>query len=133
MKVHILDDWFDTLKMLSSYSLLANHEVTIWNDHVEDVQQLADRLAEAEVLVLFRNSRQNPVVYPSLDLLHRSIRNVVWVWYRDVFRLSSGLWVVLGLDPAPVAAVPVAVASAVSGGKKVRFRLIDGAPSVAVM
>lgn len=54
MKVHILDDWFDTLKTLSSYSLLANHEVTIWNDHVEDVQQLADRLAEAEVLVLFR-------------------------------------------------------------------------------
>lgn len=54
MKVHILDDWFDTLKTLPSYSLLANHDVTIWTDHVTDVQQLADRLAEAEALVLFR-------------------------------------------------------------------------------
>lgn len=54
MKVHILDDWFDTLRTLSSFSQLANHDVTVWNDHVEDVQQLADRLTEAEAIVLFR-------------------------------------------------------------------------------
>lgn len=54
MKVHILDDWFDTLRKLPSFSLLADHDVTVWNDHVEDDVQLSERLADAEVLVLFR-------------------------------------------------------------------------------
>lgn len=54
MKVHILDDWFDTLRALPSFARLDGHEVTVWTDHVEDVDILADRLAEAEALVLFR-------------------------------------------------------------------------------
>ena len=54
MKVHILDDWFDTLKTLNSYERLSGHEVTVWNDHVDDVDVLATRLKDAEVLVLFR-------------------------------------------------------------------------------
>lgn len=54
MRVHILDDWFDTLRHLPSYAALAGHEVTIWNDHSEDIDTLAARLAEAEALVLFR-------------------------------------------------------------------------------
>ena len=54
MKVHILDDWFDTLRGLPSFDKLADHEVTIWTDHVEDLDSLAERLAEAEALVLIR-------------------------------------------------------------------------------
>ena len=54
MNVHILDDWFDTLRTLPSYALLGGHDVTVWNDHSEDVEILAKRLAQAEVLVLFR-------------------------------------------------------------------------------
>ncbi len=54
MKVHILDDWFDTLRGLPSFSRLEGHDVTVWTDHVEDVDTLAARLAPAEVLVLFR-------------------------------------------------------------------------------
>ena len=54
MKVHILDDWFDTLRGLPSFARLDGHEVTVWNDHVTDVAVLADRLREAEALVLFR-------------------------------------------------------------------------------
>jgi len=54
MKVHILDDWFDTLRTLPSFARLAEHEVTVWNDHVEDVATLAERLAPAEALILFR-------------------------------------------------------------------------------
>ena len=54
MKVHILDDWFDTLKTLPCFDKLSAHQVTIWNDHVEDIQILADRLQSAEALVLFR-------------------------------------------------------------------------------
>lgn len=54
MKVHILDDWFDTLRALPCFAKLEGHDVTVWNDHVEDVEILASRLKGAEVLVLFR-------------------------------------------------------------------------------
>ena len=54
MKVHILDDWFDTLRHLPCFARLAEHDVTVWTDHVEDVDALAARLRSAEALVLFR-------------------------------------------------------------------------------
>lgn len=54
MKIHILDDWYNTIPNLPSYSKIAHHDVTIWNDHVEDTDVLAARLADAEALVLFR-------------------------------------------------------------------------------
>ena len=54
MKISILDDYHDTLRTLSCFGKLAGHEVTIWNDHVQDVDALAQRLADAEVLVLIR-------------------------------------------------------------------------------
>lgn len=37
MKVSILDDYFDTLRTLERFAKLAGHEVTIWNDHVQEV------------------------------------------------------------------------------------------------
>lgn len=54
MRVHILDDWFDTLRGLPSFARLAGHEVTIWTDHVTDERILSERLSKAEALVLFR-------------------------------------------------------------------------------
>lgn len=54
MKVHILDDWFDTLRTLPSYEMLREHQVTVWSDHTSDEDVLVQRLADAEVLVLFR-------------------------------------------------------------------------------
>ena len=54
MKIHILDDWFDTLRTLPCFSLLNDHDVTVWTDHIKEVDALADRLQEAEALVLFR-------------------------------------------------------------------------------
>lgn len=54
MRVHILDDWFDTLRGLPSFAQLDGHEVTIWTDHVTDERVLSDRLDKAEALVLFR-------------------------------------------------------------------------------
>ncbi|MDO6728975.1 D-2-hydroxyacid dehydrogenase family protein [Marinovum sp. 2_MG-2023] len=54
MKVHILDDWFDTLKTLPCFDRLADHDVTIWTDHQPDPVALAKRVQEAEALVLFR-------------------------------------------------------------------------------
>ncbi|MEM1079009.1 MAG: D-2-hydroxyacid dehydrogenase family protein [Pseudomonadota bacterium] len=54
MKVHILDDWFDTLRGLPCFDRLTGHEVTVWTDHEPNRAALAARLAEAEALVLFR-------------------------------------------------------------------------------
>ncbi len=58
MKVTILDDWHDTLRGLPSFGKLEGHEVTVWNDHVQDVDLLADRLKDTEALVLFRERTQ---------------------------------------------------------------------------
>lgn len=54
MRVHILDDWFDTLRTLPSFARLDGHAVTVWNDHQENPAVLASRLRDAEALVLFR-------------------------------------------------------------------------------
>jgi D-3-phosphoglycerate dehydrogenase / 2-oxoglutarate reductase len=58
MNISILDDYHDTLRTLRCFGKLANHEVTIWNDHVQDVDVLAQRLQDAEVLVLIRERTQ---------------------------------------------------------------------------
>lgn len=58
MKVSILDDYFDTLRSLDCFKKLAGHDVTIWNDHVQDVDVLAERLRDSEALVLIRERTQ---------------------------------------------------------------------------
>jgi D-3-phosphoglycerate dehydrogenase len=52
--VAILDDYFDTLRTLPCFAKLAPFRVTVWNDHVQDVDVLAERLRDAEVVVLIR-------------------------------------------------------------------------------
>ncbi len=69
MKVTILDDYFDTLRTLPCFAKLAGHEVTVWNDHVQDVDRLAERLADTEVLVLIRE--RTKVRTPLLERLPR--------------------------------------------------------------
>src|SRR5471030_1834090 len=58
MKISILDDYFDTLRTLDCFGKLAGHDVTIWNDHVQDVDRLAERLRDTEALVLIRERTQ---------------------------------------------------------------------------
>src|SRR3954452_12888579 len=58
MKVSILDDYFDTLRTLPCFAKLAGHDVTIWNDHLQDVDALARRLGDTEALVLIRERTQ---------------------------------------------------------------------------
>jgi D-3-phosphoglycerate dehydrogenase len=58
MKISILDDYHDTLRTLACFPKLQGHQVTIWNDHVQDVGKLADRLRDTEALVLIRERTQ---------------------------------------------------------------------------
>jgi len=54
MKIAILDDYHDTLRTLECFRKLDGHHVTVWNDHVQDVDLLAQRLCDAQALVLIR-------------------------------------------------------------------------------
>src|SRR5258706_3072493 len=54
MKITILDDYFDTMRTLPCFRKLDGHDVTIWNDHEQDVDALAGRLRDTEALVLIR-------------------------------------------------------------------------------
>ncbi|GAB3629569.1 3-phosphoglycerate dehydrogenase [Pandoraea terrae] len=54
MKIAILDDYQDAVRKLDCFSLLAGHDVKVFNNTVKGVGQLAARIGEAEVLVLIR-------------------------------------------------------------------------------
>lgn len=58
MNITILDDYFDTLRGLPCFRKLDGHAVTVWNDHVQDVDALAQRLRDTEALVLIRERTQ---------------------------------------------------------------------------
>jgi D-3-phosphoglycerate dehydrogenase / 2-oxoglutarate reductase len=67
VRVSILDDYADTLRTLDCFAKLIGHDVTVWTDHVDDVDVLADRLAGCEALVLIRERTE--IRAPLLDLL----------------------------------------------------------------
>lgn len=79
MKVHILDDWFDTLRGLPCYAKLSGHDVTVWTDHEPDPAKLAARVADAEALVLFRERTKI-----TRDLLGR-LSNLNLISQRSVY------------------------------------------------
>jgi D-3-phosphoglycerate dehydrogenase / 2-oxoglutarate reductase len=69
MKISILDDYFDTVRTLACFQKLKGHEVTVWNDHVQDTDPLAARLKDAECLVLIRE--RTAIRAPLLERLPR--------------------------------------------------------------
>ena len=69
MKISILDDYFDTLRTLPCFQKLRGHEVTVWNDHVQDTDALAARLKDSECLVLIRE--RTKIQAPLLERLRR--------------------------------------------------------------
>jgi D-3-phosphoglycerate dehydrogenase len=93
MKVTILDDYFDTLRSLPCFQKLKSHDVQVWTDHVQDLDPLAERLKDTEILVLIRErtkiqapllerlSKLNLIsqrsVYPHIDIDACTKRGVV--------------------------------------------------------
>lgn len=67
MKVSILDDYHDTLRTLECFKKLVRHHVTVWTDHTQDVDTLAERLCDTEALVLIRE--RTKITAPLLDRL----------------------------------------------------------------
>ena len=54
MKITILDDYTNSISGLRCFRKLAGHDVTIWNDHVQNPDELVSRLKDTEILVLIR-------------------------------------------------------------------------------
>jgi D-3-phosphoglycerate dehydrogenase len=69
MRVTVLDDYGDTLRTLDCFRLLEGHDVTVWTDHEDDPDGLAERLATTEALVLIRE--RTAIRAPLLDRLPR--------------------------------------------------------------
>ena len=67
MRIAILDDYFDTVRGLPCFAMLDGHDVTIWNDHLQDTDGLAERLRDTEVLCLIRERTE--IRAPLLDRL----------------------------------------------------------------
>lgn len=79
MRVHILDDWFDTLRSLPCFELLREHEVKVWTDHEPNSSRLAERLADAEAVVLFRERT------PITAALVEALPNLKLISQRSVY------------------------------------------------
>jgi len=79
MRVAVLDDYFDTVRTLPCFAKLDAHDVTIYNDHVEDLDELARRLDGVEVLVLIRERTK-----VTGDLLDR-LENLRLISQRSVY------------------------------------------------
>jgi D-3-phosphoglycerate dehydrogenase len=69
VRVAILDDWFDTLRTLPCFAKLAGHDVTVFTDHVQDTEALADRLEPFDAIVLIRERTE--IRAPLLERLPR--------------------------------------------------------------
>jgi len=67
MKISVLDDYSDTLRTLDCYRKLDGHDVIIWHDHVQDIDALAERLRDTEILVLIRE--RTKITAPLLERL----------------------------------------------------------------
>jgi D-3-phosphoglycerate dehydrogenase len=97
MKVSILDDYFDTLRTLECFAKLADHDVAVWNDHTEDLDELTERLHESAALVLIRERTTI-----SAALLKR-LPNLRFISLRSVFphvdvEACTGLGIVVSSD-----------------------------------
>jgi D-3-phosphoglycerate dehydrogenase len=52
MKIVVIDDYQNAFKTLKSYPKLSGHEVVVYTDTEKDAAKLAERLKDAEVVVL---------------------------------------------------------------------------------
>jgi len=54
MNIALLDDFQDCVRHLDCYSMMASHNVKIFNDNTKDINELATRLADADAVLLMR-------------------------------------------------------------------------------
>ena len=83
MKIAVIDDYQDALRSLDCFVRLAGHEVTVYHDTLKDPFALAERLRDAEVLVLTQQRSPFPRAVierlPNLKLVSQTGRHTAHV------------------------------------------------------
>ncbi len=69
MNIAILDDTYDIVRTLPSFERIRSHAVAVWQDHTKDIDVLAERLRDTEVLMLLRE--RTPIPAALIDRLPR--------------------------------------------------------------
>ena len=67
MKIAVLDDYQNIVRKLGAFRRLDGHDVTVFNDHTKDTDELARRLADMDAVVLIRE--RTPLRTPVLERL----------------------------------------------------------------
>ncbi|MGE5525834.1 MAG: D-2-hydroxyacid dehydrogenase family protein [Rhodospirillaceae bacterium] len=79
MKIAVIDDYQDAFRKLSSYIKLKGHDVIVYNDTEKDPVKLAERLKDADVVVLTQQRSPFPRAVverlPRLKLISQTGRN----------------------------------------------------------
>ena len=60
MKIVVLDDWGGVFRDLTCYSRLKDHEVVVYRDNEEDVDKVAQRLQDADAVILTQKRTRFP-------------------------------------------------------------------------
>jgi len=80
MKIAVIDDYQDAFRKLECFSRLKGHDVIVFNDTEKDPAKLAERLKEADVVLLTQQRSRFPRAVierlPKLKLISQTGRNV---------------------------------------------------------
>jgi D-3-phosphoglycerate dehydrogenase / 2-oxoglutarate reductase len=79
MKIAVIDDYQDAFRTLRCYSKLSGHEVVVYNDTEKDAARLAERLKDADAVILTQQRSRFPRAVierlPRLRLIGQTGRN----------------------------------------------------------
>src|SRR5215468_8295685 len=121
MKIVIPDDYQDMVHLLPSYALIRHHDVVRYRAPARDLDQLVERLADADVVVAIRErvnfSRALLSRLPGLKLLALVGRNASTIDFAACTEL--GIPVSVGKSNSPVAPAELAIALIVASRRNV--------------
>lgn len=79
MKIAVIDDYSDAFRKVSAFSRLQAHEVVVYTDSEKDPARLAERLKDADVVVLTQQRSRFPRAVierlPKLKMINQTGRN----------------------------------------------------------
>src|SRR6201999_4347025 len=121
MKIVIPDDYQDMIDQLSCYSLIKHHDVTRYQQPARDLDQLVDRLKDADIVVSVRErvefSRALLERLPKLKLLALVGRNSHMLDFNAATDL--GIPVSTGVSNSPVAPAELTLALIVASRRNI--------------
>jgi len=121
MKIVIPDDYQNLVDRLDCYSLIQQHEITLYREPARDLDQLVERLADADVVVSIRErvefSRALLERLPKLKLIALVGRNSHVIDFKACTEL--GIPVATGKSNSPVAPAELTVALIVASRRNI--------------